>query len=71
MLISGSHNASIGNKPFLEKLDLYNMNPLLNQQAEIKTFLIDNKIEWKQESILKRRQAIWDFAFKRWGFDEI
>ncbi len=47
------------------------MNPLLNQQAEIKTFLIDNKIEWKQESILKRRQAIWDFAFKRWGFDEI
>lgn len=71
MLISGSHNASIGNKPFLEKLDSYNMNPLLNQQAEIKTFLIDNKIEWKQESILKRRQAILDFAFKRWGFDNI
>ena len=71
MLISGSHNASIGNKPFTDKLNSYNSNPLLNQQAEIKTFLIDGKVEWKQENILKRRQAILDFAYKRWGFDSI
>jgi len=31
MLISGSHNASIGNKPFSKKLATYKKNPLLNQ----------------------------------------
>src|SRR5690606_19382588 len=38
MLISGSHNASIGNKPFSHKVRSYNQNPLLNQQAEIKDY---------------------------------
>jgi len=39
ILISGSHNASIGNKAFNNKLNSYKANPLLNQQAEIKDFV--------------------------------
>lgn len=46
MLISGSHNATIGNKAFALKLKSYNDNPLLNQQAEIKEFLEDGKPVW-------------------------
>jgi hypothetical protein len=70
MLISGSHNASIGNKPFEDKLETYNKNPLLNQQAEIKDFamLENNKYVWKSESIDKRRDVIVDFAIKTWSF---
>jgi len=69
MLISGSHNSSIGNKPFLEKLESYKQNPLLNQQAEIKEFSLDNT--WKIDSIEKRHKKIIDFALKRWSFSKI
>lgn len=71
MLISGSHNASIGNKPFKEKLDSYNNNPLLKQQAEIKEFAnIDEKGEviWNSDSISKRHKKILEFSKKRWSF---
>jgi uncharacterized protein with ParB-like and HNH nuclease domain len=70
MLISGSHNASIGNKPFEDKLETYNKNPLLNQQAEIKDFamLENNKYVWKSKSIDKRQDVIVDFAIKTWSF---
>jgi len=70
MLISGSHNASIGNKPFKDKLETYNKNPLLNQQAEIKDFAIQENSEdvWKSESIDKRHDAIVDFALKTWSY---
>jgi uncharacterized protein with ParB-like and HNH nuclease domain len=73
MLISGSHNASIGNKPFTDKLQTYNKNPLLNQQAEIKDFALqeDNKDVWKSESIDKRHKKIVDFAIENWSFDSI
>ena len=71
MLISGSHNASIGNKPFSVKLDSYKKNPLLNQQAEIKEFLKDNEEVWKQDNIEKRLKSILSFALKRWSFDSV
>lgn len=71
MLISGSHNASIGNKPFTEKLESYKQNPLLNQQAEIKDFLSPGSITWKQENIIKRLHAILAFALARWDFSGI
>lgn len=69
MLISGSHNASIGNKPFKIKLESYKKNPLLNQQAEIKDF-VENDV-WKIQSIEKRHKVIIDFAIKKWNFKEI
>jgi hypothetical protein len=70
ILISGSHNASIGNKPFKEKLDSYNKNPLLNQQAEIKDFAeVENgEYVWKKESIKKRQEKIVKFALETWSF---
>ena len=73
MLISGSHNASIGNKPFSHKVKSYNQNPLLNQQAEIKDYAtIENEDSfWKSDSILKRHNYIVEFAIKIWDFDNI
>ncbi|SJZ88761.1 Protein of unknown function [Pilibacter termitis] len=67
LLISKSHNASIGNKPFSEKLNSYRNNPLLNQQAEIKDYVDDlERPVWKREQITKRGKAIIDFVLKRW-----
>lgn len=70
MLISGSHNASIGNKPFKNKLSSYKENPLLNQQGEIKFYSSgdeENPI-WDKEAINKRHKMIHQFAIKRWSF---
>ena len=67
MLISGSHNASIGNKAFADKLASYKLNPLLNQQAEMASFLDNDKIEWKTSQIKKRQKTIVDFAIRRWS----
>jgi len=71
MLISGSHNASIGNKPFAHKLSSYNQNPLLNQQAEIKNFSKkeNQKDVWKKASIDERQKKIVDFAIQEWSFN--
>ena len=71
MLISGSHNASIGNKPFADKLDTYKSNPVLKQQAEIVTFLdeIKKKPRWDSTAIEKRHNKILAFASNRWSFD--
>jgi len=66
MLISGSHNASIGNICFDDKLLSYNSNPLLNQQAEIKDFC--EVIEWKKVNIDNRHDKIINFCKKRWSF---
>ena len=73
MLISGSHNASIGNKPFSEKLATYKTNPLLNQQAEIIKFAkTENDLPiWKSESIDERQAKLLIFAIENWSFDRI
>ncbi len=73
MLISGSHNASIGNKPFNDKLTTYKSNPLLNQQAEIEEFSKneDGKAVWKSESIDERHAKIVKFAINNWSFERV
>lgn len=73
MLISGSHNASIGNKPFREKLNSYKENPLLNQQGEVKNFVSGTPYNpiWDTKAIDKRHEAILNFAVKKWSFDSI
>lgn len=73
MLISGSHNASIGNKPFKDKLESYKQNPLLNQQAEIKTLHsgTDASPIWDKVAIDKRHILLHDFAIKKWNFDAV
>jgi len=72
MLISGSHNASIGNKPFSDKLLSYKSNPLLKQQAEIVDFLGIAKIKWGALEISDRQDKIVNkFAITKWDFDNI
>jgi len=73
MLISGSHNASIGNKPFNKKLLTYKSNPLLNQQAEIVAFAKDEDDQsvWKSKSIDERHIKIVEFSINNWSFDSI
>lgn len=73
MLISGSHNSSIGNKPFVEKLNSYNSNPLLNQQGEIKTFSSGDNTNpiWDIKAITKRHTVIHEFSVKKWSFESI
>lgn len=72
MLISGSHNASIGNKPFSDKLLSYKSNPLLKQQAEIVDFLEIAKIKWGSFEISDRQEKIVNkFAIPKWDFDNI
>ena len=74
MLISGSHNASIGNKPFTEKLESYKNNPLLKQQSEIKDIVYEvskDEVVWKQSHIEKRFKKILSFALTRWNFNSV
>jgi uncharacterized protein with ParB-like and HNH nuclease domain len=72
MLISGSHNASIGNQPFENKLASYHANPLLKQQAEIKTFLEEGRTVWDKDAIDRRHIKIVDgFALNEWSFDKV
>lgn len=72
MLISGSHNASIGNKPFSDKCGSYKSNPLLKQQAEIPEFTENNINKWGATEIWKRHDKIVNkFAIPKWSFDSI
>jgi len=69
MLISKSHNCSIGNRSFSEKLASYTDNPLLNQQAEIKEFVEKISPVWNGKAIKKRHDKILSFSVKKWSFD--
>lgn len=73
LLISQSHNASIGNRPFAEKLTSYIENPILIQQAEIKRFVKEEpEPKWNREAIDKRHTAIIeDFAIPKWDFRNV
>ena len=71
MLISGSHNSSIGNRPFSEKLESYNLNPLLKQQAEIKSFVDKANPKWGKQAIDDRQEKIIQFSVAKWDFNSI
>ena len=57
LLLSGTHNVSIGNKPFQEKRESYNK---LAQQKEIQDMTADEVI-WNREKIEKRKKKIIEF----------
>lgn len=65
VLISGSHNASIGNEPFNKKLESYK-NSKLSQQREIKDFV--KKDIWDKDAINKRRKKLENFVLETWSF---
>ena len=68
MLISQSHNSSIGNKPFKDKLESYKSNPLLRQQAKIAEYVTDDNILWNSDSIDMRHNELIQFAMTRWNY---
>lgn len=73
VIISKSHNCSIGNCSFDKKLKSYLSNPILNQQSEIKDFIsgdLENPI-WDSEAIQRRHEKILKFALDRWSFKKI
>jgi uncharacterized protein with ParB-like and HNH nuclease domain len=72
MLISQSHNSSIGNKPFKDKLESYGKDNLLNQQKKIKDFVqnIETPI-WDKNCIEKRLLVIVNSAKEIWNIDKI
>ncbi|WP_170020332.1 DUF262 domain-containing protein [Campylobacter sp. RM16190] len=66
VLIAGSHNASIGNKPFLDKLSSYNEADLM-QLKEVCSFATDNKI-WDKKAIEKRQISLVNFIQETWRY---
>ena len=72
MLISQSHNSSIGNKPFTEKLASYGKDNLLNQQKEIIEFVSDKENPiWDKTAIEKRHEKIKNAVKNIWDLDNI
>ncbi|HKM44523.1 MAG TPA: DUF262 domain-containing HNH endonuclease family protein [Dysgonamonadaceae bacterium] len=60
LLISKSHNCSVGNKPFSEKMSSYNH---LAQQREIQNMTSDNE-NWNKEKISLRKEKIVKFILE-------
>lgn len=60
LLLSKSHNCSVGNKPFADKLNSYNH---LEQQREIQKMTADNPI-WTKELIQQRKDKIVKFVIE-------
>lgn len=73
MLISQSHNSSIGNKPFREKLASYGRDNLLNQQKEIGEKFVSDKSNpiWDKQAIEKRQFEIIKAANEIWNLENI
>lgn len=70
MLISQSHNSSIGNKPFANKLASYGKDNLLNQQKEIIDFVEDKQSPvWDKSAIEKRHEKIKAAVRYIWNLD--
>ena len=55
MLMAGSQNCSLGNKPFALKLKVYGSDNLLYQQKEIIEFVIDKDNPIWNKDCIKRR----------------
>ena len=72
MLISESHNKSIGNCPFKDKLASYKASPL-RQQLEIEAFatIRDGEKVWDLDAIKKRKDVMIKAAMEIWSLDKI
>lgn len=74
MLISQSHNSTIGNHPFDEKLASYQSVSSLRQQHEIINFASRNEHGepiWDIDAIKRRRDTLLQAALKIWSLDDI
>ena len=72
LLISKSHNSSIGNQSFDDKLDSYTNRNILLQQKEIRDFANPaGSVRWDHEAIARRQSRLLDFGLKKWSFDQL
>lgn len=70
MLISQSHNSSIGNTSFANKLASYGKDNLLNQQKEIIEFVTDkDNPVWDKDAIRRRHKKIIEAVSKIWNLN--
>lgn len=72
LLVSSSHNSSLGNKNFKEKIDDYSKSNLLMQQKElVEQFKdVDNPL-WNKACIKSRGKNIIDKALEIWNLEKI
>ncbi|MDX9993070.1 MAG: DUF262 domain-containing HNH endonuclease family protein [Anaerolineales bacterium] len=72
LLISKSHNSSIGNQSFDDKLDSYTNRNILLQQKEIRDFANPlGGIRWDSAAIDRRQSRLLEFGLKKWNFDQL
>ena len=72
LLINRSHNSSIGNTAFANKLASYGAANLLNQQKEIGGFVTDpSNPVWDQAAIERRHAKLIGVATKFWSLDNL
>lgn len=64
MLIADSHNVSVGNNPFADKLQSYEKSPMA-QHREIKEFA--NGEIWDKDSINNRHKKLEEFILETWS----
>ncbi|BAM31538.1 DUF262 domain-containing protein [Helicobacter cinaedi] len=64
MLIADSHNVSVGNNPFADKLQSYEKSPMA-QHREIKEFA--NGEIWDKDSINNRHEKLVEFILETWS----
>lgn len=69
LLISKTHNTSIGNAPFTDKLKSYKETTWLKQQTVIDCFLPEGRMKWHSEQIAKRKEKIMTLAYERWDMN--
>lgn len=72
LLISRSHNSSIGNTAFATKLASYGAANLLNQQKEIARFVTDpDNPVWDQAAIERRHAELHAVAARLWSLNNL
>jgi hypothetical protein len=66
LLITRSHNGSIGNVPFSKKLESYQETPLAHQREIVDFFEGDENRRWGPKQIQRRHDQLVEWALVRW-----
>jgi hypothetical protein len=71
LLITRSHNGSIGNISFSKKLESYQQTPLAQQREIIDFFEKDEALRWGPKQIQRRHDQLAKWALERWRLVEM
>ena len=70
LLITRSHNGSIGNTAFSKKLESYQQTPLAHQREVINFLKKDEAQRWGPKQIQRRHNHLVKWALERWSFSQ-